>query len=145
MIRPLRLSDLSAVMRIDQHTNTHAWNEQQWCDSLAQHRCFGLEHQAQLIGFAVCMVTLDEAELLLIAITPPLQGQAYGSVLFRALLNELATDGVNKLFLEVRASNLSAQAFYQRHQMTLSGIRKGYYPIDSGREDAQLYTLEGLA
>ena len=140
------VADLVTVMALDAQTNPHPWNEAQWLDSFAQHDCYMLrdEDNAEhaLLGFAVCMVTLDEAELLLIAIDPARQGQGFGHQLLQQLIQLLTANGVVKLFLEVRESNSKAQAFYQRHHLQLAGVRKGYYPTELGRENAQLYTLE---
>jgi ribosomal-protein-alanine N-acetyltransferase len=51
-------------------------------------------------------------------------------------------DGVQKIFLEVRASNVVAQQLYQTIGFTAFGSRKNYYPTADGKEDAQLFTLD---
>ena len=44
--------------------------------------------------------------------------------------------GVDMMLLEVRRSNQSAIDLYQDEGFHELGVRKGYYPSDSGREDA---------
>ncbi len=140
MLQLLTLAHLAHVQQIDAATNPHPWTSSQWLDSLESHHCYGWWQAEQLVGFAVCMQTLDEAELLLIAIAPAWQKKQLGSQLIQAVLRELNCQGVLKLFLEVRESNTAAGNFYLRHQFEQVGRRKGYYPTSVGREDALLYT-----
>lgn len=140
MLKLLTTQNLADVIELDEATNPHPWTGKQWVDSLENHTCYGLWLGEQLLGFAVCMITLDEAELLLIAIAPEFQRKQLGSQLIQGVLTELAAQGVLKLFLEVRESNDAACGFYLRHQFEQAGRRKGYYPTSFGREDALLYT-----
>jgi [ribosomal protein S18]-alanine N-acetyltransferase len=43
---------------------------------------------------------------------------------------------VKKLFLEVRVSNAAARALYAKSGFREIGVRRGYYPAHTGREDA---------
>jgi len=45
------------------------------------------------------------------------------------------------IFLEVRPSNAGAQSLYTRFGFRRIGVRRGYYPAHSGREDALVLTL----
>lgn len=50
--------------------------------------------------------------------------------------------GLTQLWLEVRVSNLRAQAVYQRYGFAEVGRRRAYYPVLQGpREDALLMSL----
>ncbi len=138
IVRPLLTTDLDALLTLDTATNPHPWTAAQWQDSLAQHLCLGLEDHGILAGMAVAMLLPDEAELLLIAIDPARQGQGLGQTLLTALRTELVARKREKLFLEVRASNLRAQHFYKAAGLSEIGRRKNYYPTAQGREDALL-------
>jgi ribosomal protein S18 acetylase RimI-like enzyme len=50
--------------------------------------------------------------------------------------------GAHCAFLEVRASNVGAQALYRRHGFGLAGVRKSYY--DHPIEDAVIMRRESL-
>ena len=138
IVRPLLPADLYALLALDAATNPHPWTAAQWQDSLAQHLCLGLEDHGALSGLAVAMLLPDEAELLLIAVDPAQQGHGLGRELLAALRTELAAGKRQKLFLEVRASNLRAQQFYATAGLSEIGRRKNYYPAIDGREDALL-------
>ncbi len=49
------------------------------------------------------------------------------------------------LWLEVRRSNLRAQAIYRRYGFTEVGVRRGYYPAVQGREDAVVMRMAAAA
>ena len=45
------------------------------------------------------------------------------------------------MLLEVRPSNAAARALYERAGFERIALRRGYYPAESGREDALLLAL----
>jgi ribosomal-protein-alanine N-acetyltransferase len=49
--------------------------------------------------------------------------------------------GAQRIFLEVRPSNLAAKALYCRFGFRELAVRPGYYPALDGREDALVLTL----
>ncbi|WP_051259136.1 ribosomal protein S18-alanine N-acetyltransferase [Chitinibacter tainanensis] len=136
-IARLSAAHVAPLADLDGETNPHPWTGKQWLDSLSHHDCFGLWQGEQLLGFAVAMATLDEAEILLIAIHPERQGQGLGRQLLLAVERELANEGVRQLFLEVRDSNQSARGFYQSLGWQESGRRKNYYPCLPSSSDSQ--------
>jgi ribosomal-protein-alanine N-acetyltransferase len=44
--------------------------------------------------------------------------------------------GARTMLLEVRPSNAAALRLYERYGFERIGVRRGYYPAHSGREDA---------
>jgi len=56
-----------------------------------------------------------------------------------ALIENAHQSGAHSLFLEVRASNNPARAFYTRNKFRETGRRPRYY--NNPTEDAILYTL----
>jgi ribosomal-protein-alanine N-acetyltransferase len=46
------------------------------------------------------------------------------------------------MFLEVRASNASAIALYEKRGFAEVGLRRNYYPTAKGSEDAILMALD---
>jgi ribosomal-protein-alanine N-acetyltransferase len=98
-----------------------------------------------LAGFAEYQCILDEGHLLGIAVAPHAQRKGVGGRLLADVLALLRSEGCTRCLLEVRKSNVAAQALYQRAGFTLDGVRKNYYPPkDAGHasEDALLYSCE---
>jgi ribosomal-protein-alanine N-acetyltransferase len=101
------------------------------------------EAESEVIGFAAFRLCVDEAELLNIAVLPPLRRRGCADALLRAGLEGLAESGIHRLFLEVRPSNQAARAFYEQRGFAADGHRRGYYAATPGRaaEDALLMSL----
>ena len=92
-----------------------------------------------LLGYAVLSAVLDEGNLDNIAVAPRWRRQGVADALLSAL-TDIGRTSLSVLFLEVRASNLSAIALYEKHGFVPVGRRKNYY--ESPREDALLMTLD---
>lgn len=90
-------------------------------------------------GFLVARVPAPEAELETIAVAAEGQRQGVGGRLLRALVEELRTEPVSELILEVRASNGAGLAFYRVHGFEETGRRLRYYA--DPEEDAILMRL----
>lgn len=83
-------------------------------------------------GFALGRVTVDEAELLTLAVAPEArrQGQARRCLEeFERLAHE---KGAAHLFLEVAATNDAARALYANAGFREDGMRRGYYRETGG-------------
>jgi len=80
----------------------------------------------QVQGFALSRIVVDEAELLLIAVSPQTQGRGTGALLIDETVREAKARGATRLHLEVRDGN-PALSLYQRFNFTLVGRRRGYY------------------
>jgi ribosomal-protein-alanine N-acetyltransferase len=104
--------------------------------------CWLLYRQGRLQGYCLFSWVLDEAELLRIAVAPDQRGKGLATALLLHAQQALRKQGVVQLFLEVRVSNCSAHALYQRCGWQNCGIRKEYYPLDAGREDALLFSRQ---
>jgi len=93
----------------------------------------------EVIGFVVACLLPPEAEIESIGVTTSFQRHGVGSRLMEALIRELNRREAKQLFLEVRASNGTALAFYRSLGFVQTGHRPRYYadPV----EDAVLMTL----
>lgn len=87
----------------------------------------------QLVAYACASVSFEEGEILRIAVLPAYRRQGIGERVLARILARLQSQGVEKIFLEVRASNVAAQGLYGKMGFAVIGKRKGYYP---GGEDA---------
>lgn len=82
-------------------------------------------------GFAMSRVTLDEEELLLLAVLPQFRGQGIGSRLLERCADSAKKRGISRILLEVRRGN-TAEALYRRHGFAPIGLRPKYYTTFSG-------------
>jgi ribosomal-protein-alanine N-acetyltransferase len=150
-IRRMTAADLDRVLAIvqDLPQATH-WPQSAWLNAINSQfepestpRRIALvaanRQPGSILGFAVASLLPPQAELETIAVAPESQRLGLGQRLFQALAAELKAAGVDDVLLEVRASNQTAQAFYQALGFVKTRLRPGYYadPI----EDAVLMRL----
>jgi ribosomal-protein-alanine N-acetyltransferase len=100
-----------------------------------------MTHQGEIIGYTLMMMVLDEAHLLNISVARPYQKQGLGRELLAHMLDKARELGALNMFLEVRASNVSAIALYESMRFVEMSVRRGYYPAKKSREDAVLMGL----
>ena len=80
-----------------------------------------------IIGCSCFWAILKEAHITLLMIHPDYQGQGLGQLLLHSLLREAVNYSLEHATLEVRISNQSALAVYQKFGFLPLGRRKGYY------------------
>lgn len=137
VFEPMTLMDVDAVFAIEQRIHAFPWTRGHFVDSLvAGYRAHVLRRDGHLAGYAIVMMTPDDAQLLDIGIDLPWQRQGWGACFLRHLLSEAKSSAVSRMLLEVRASNHAARALYARCGFTQIGVRRDYYSGAGGREDA---------
>jgi ribosomal-protein-alanine N-acetyltransferase len=141
-IRPSSSDDLATILLIENLTNQIPWTEQQFRSSdEVGHYSVVIEGKDGVVGFAIYSPIIPESHLLNIAIMPIHQGQGLGRQLLQKVILQNKTLGVKSLTLEVRVSNDSAIALYEREGFLKDAIRPNYYSGENAKEDALLMTL----
>lgn len=135
---PMVMADLDDVFAIEQAVYPHPWTRGNFGDSLASgYSAWTVHDGADLAGYFLLMMAVDEAHLLNVSVAAERQGQGLG----RYLLDKVAACarglGAGSILLEVRPSNQRALAVYLRYGFIEIGRRKNYYPAHHGqREEA---------
>lgn len=142
IFRPMQAGDLDAILQIEPTIYSHPWTRGNFSDSLkAGHVAWVMLLDNAVVGYSLMSVVLDEAELLNISIAAPYQKQGHGYTLLAQMLDSAKARNVTHLFLEVRKSNISAIALYEKMGFVEVSVRRGYYPSTEGREDAVIMRL----
>ena len=145
VLRPMRDSDLGAVLEIELRAYPFPWTRGIFEDCLrAAYPAWVLVDDATIVGYAVLSVAAGEAHVLNICVDPRVQGRGHGRRLLHALLHLARGRGAERLFLEVRPSNRGALALYHAEGFNEIGRRPRYYPARTGREDAIVMAMELL-
>jgi ribosomal-protein-alanine N-acetyltransferase len=124
-VRPAAERDFPAIARIQQTSPESA----QWPigDYSGFEVLLALLHEGRTevpAGFCAWrQISLDEAELLNLAVIPEFRRRGVASALLRTLRNEAK----GTLFLEVAELNFAAISLYEHHGWVRTGVRKGYY------------------
>ncbi|HYD58087.1 MAG TPA: ribosomal protein S18-alanine N-acetyltransferase [Burkholderiales bacterium] len=143
VLSPMRERDLDEVLEVEDAIYSHPWTRGNFSDSLgAGYACMTWRVERELVGYFVLMVAVGEAHLLNLSIAPAWQRHGQGSALLVEAASLARRLGADSMFLEVRPSNLAAQALYRRFGFRQVGVRRGYYPAHGGREDALVLSRE---
>lgn len=141
-IELLSQHDIPRLLQIEQQANPYPWQLSAFESSFGD--CyFGyklLDDSGILQGFYVAQLILEQLELFNICVAIEAQGQGYGKALLQHFLQEGASRGATEAFLEVRSSNYSAIALYEKCGFMQTGRRKGYYVSKDRKDDAILMT-----
>ena len=143
LIQPLTPADLDAVVEIERLSFRTPWLRQAFEEEMARPwaRVEVLRDAVtgRPVAFADYWLVADELHILNIATHPEARRQGHGAQLLRHILELARLASYKTVELEVRRSNLAAQALYHRFQFRQVGMRARYYE-DNG-EDAILMTL----
>lgn len=141
--RRMEVTDLDAVMAIENVVYAHPWTRGNFSDSLIEgYHCWVLELGGEIVGYSVVAIAVGEAHLLNLSIAAAWQRRGYGRELLVFVI-QLARDfGAGKMFLEVRPSNEAGRALYAGAKFREIGRRRGYYPDKGKPEDALVMELE---
>lgn len=136
-IDAMQEADLPSVLMIEKE-QAFSWTEKMLKDCCLQapYKNFVLRESDKVIGYGILRVTAGEAEVLNITVSKNRRRHGLGLLLLNHLLEIAKRHGTKEIFLEVRASNTAALKLYQGVGFLQVGMRKDYYPIVNGREDA---------
>ncbi|WP_347338011.1 ribosomal protein S18-alanine N-acetyltransferase [Chromatium okenii] len=141
--RPMTHADLPTVYAIECAAYPHPWNLEIFVDCLrVDYCCLVVEIGQIAIGYGIISVAVGECHIFNLCIHPHWQRRGFGRILLRHLLTLARQHQAGTAFLEVRASNQSAQALYSAEGFCEIGVRRHYYPTVKGREDAIVLALE---
>lgn len=136
VIRPLRPEDAKVVAQILLRSPEAVfWPEASVREVLEWEGILALasEVSGEVVGFLIGRQVRDEAEVLNLAVTPQTRRKGEGGALLRTAVVEFRKHGVNRVFLEVRESNVAGITFYNKHGFSKVGRREGYYrdPVEA--------------
>ena len=128
-VRPAVEADLPAIAVIEDASFGDPWSLKSFRDSLAHAfvRLRVVEDASGVAGYSVVWVSGEECELANLAVAPARRRGGLGALLLDALIDEARRERLMVMFLEVRASNLAAQALYANRGFHEVGRRLGYY------------------
>lgn len=146
-VRPALQKDLPFLLELDQLCLGGMWTEQGYQSELdnPHSHLFVLakdSSQSEIIGGGAFWSVLEEAHITLLMVAPDFRGLGLGSFLLAKLLEQAITLNLERATLEVKASNQTAIALYQKYGFKVAGTRRNYYQ-ETG-EDALILWQNGL-
>ena len=127
-IKYINEKDIDLCYELDSNTIS-LWSKKQWTKEFQKEgiKVFGLLISNFVIGICVFHVILDEAQINYFVVNQKYRRKGFGSYLMNYLIKQCEKLNINKLFLEVSHTNVTAQKFYSRFDFSTVGIRKNYY------------------
>lgn len=101
------------------------WNAETFTSLLALDGSFALRVGEE--GFILARQTLDEAEILTLAVAPAARRGGIGAALVATALATVCAAGAKAMFLEVDEANEAAIGLYVAAGFTRIGLRRDYY------------------
>ena len=135
----LEEKDIDKVLDIEEESNPVPWTIKNFKDCIEKgYYSLVLKEDNKVIGFAILSVSTEESHLLNIGLTSLKRGRGLGRELLEKMIMAAEVMGSKKIFLEVRISNVIAIDLYKASGFKEVGLRKKYYRLKEGREDAIL-------
>ncbi len=119
---------LGEISAIEQASFSDPWSDRTILSTLSfEAELVTARECGELVAYAFFIKALPEGELLNIAVAPKKRRCGIARELLTKAFERLLADGVNRLYLEVRASNKPAADLYSSLGFLPVGIRKRYY------------------
>jgi [ribosomal protein S18]-alanine N-acetyltransferase len=91
-----------------------------------------------IVGYVGIWLMVDQAHIVAIAVREEYRRQGLGELLLAESIDLAIANGQESMTLEVRRTNDSAQALYEKYKFLKVGVRKRYYT--DNHEDALIMT-----
>lgn len=135
--------DVDAVLKVENEAFTTPWSraafEAETSDNELAYYLV-VDVGGVIAGYAGMWLIIDEAHVTNIALAAAYRGAGLGEELVRALMELARERGAVSMTLEVRVSNVKAQALYTKLGFVSRGKRRNYYT--DNREDALIMWCE---
>jgi len=139
-ITPIMAEPL-AKLHAESFTDT-VWTLEQIIGSLTLNTTCGWVAYAnkQPMGFILCQLADEQAEILTFCVHPQNRRQHIGEQLLQQAIAAIRAENIKTIFLEVAADNSAACALYKKLGFKVNGRRKGYYRRGTSMVDAIYYS-----
>ncbi len=139
---PGDITDLEEIIKIERVSFAFPWTEGMILSELYDNPfsfCSVLRTDAkrEMVGYVFMRELRDELHLLSVAVHPKWRRRGLGKQLVQHVLSTCQGKSLERVFLEVRASNRSAQSLYRKFDFFQVGVHRHYYCNPT--EDAILF------
>ncbi len=132
--------DMAEVLAIENDTFEFPWSAEDFIRCLKQRNCVGMtsEYNDRVVGYMIYELCKSSLNLLSFAVDPHLLRKHVGEQMVDKLKSKLTRNGVNRIFLEVRETNLSAQQFFKSMNFRAVSVLRDFYE----HTDEDAYIME---
>lgn len=137
-IRWMIRRDMPSVLAIEEASFEFPWSEEEFIRCLRQRNCIGMvaEQDDQVVGFMIYELHKNRLHLLNFSVAAESRRTCIGTSMVDKLSSKLSQDRRNRITLEVRETNLSAQLFFKKLGFRAVSVLRDFY--EDTTEDAYL-------
>ena len=141
-IRSLGYSDLPQVIAIERRAFPTPWSLAMFVLELSKPSgvCLAATEEGRIVGYLICSRYADVWHLMNVAVDPPSRRRGIATALLEEMIARAGDDA--SYTLEVRPSNGSAIALYERFGFRSAGTRRRYYQ-DTGEDALIMWRTAG--
>ncbi len=138
--RRMEEKDIGRVADMERTLFSRPWSAQAFSEALRQDSLFVTAVDGEeAVGYCGMYCSYGEGEITNVAVAPRLQGRGIGRKMMEYLIGQARLEGMGRLILEARVSNVRAIRLYESLGFRNCGIRKDFYELP--REDGMVMEL----
>ena len=128
-IRDMTFDDIEEVVCIEKENFSVPWDENGFFSFMIREGTFFVcaEENGRITGYGGMVSAADEADITNICVSKDRRNSGIGTAIVKSLFEKGRENGIKKIFLEVRKSNLAAVSLYEKLGFERLGVRKNYY------------------
>ena len=121
--------DINQIANLEKNIFSDAWTVKSLQDTFEQKQAFVTvaELEGKVVGYCIIYYVMEVGEIARIAVGEKVRRHGVGRKLLDYTCQCCRDKKMERLFLEVRESNMGARAFYEKYGFAEDGIRKNYY------------------
>lgn len=135
-IRWMIRRDMPEVLEIENSAFEFPWSEDDFIRCLRQRNCIGMvaEYDEHVVGFMIYELHKNQLHILNFSVNEAFRRRGVGRQMVGKLISKLSHQRRNRILLEVRETNLSAQLFFRDVGFRAVTVLRDHY--DDTIEDA---------
>ena len=130
LVRQMKTEDLETVHSLEEMLFSNPWTLEQYRYELDENpisNSYVIEVNSVICGFIVFWVTFNSSTICKIGVIEPLKRKGLGSILLETMIDDMVSNEVETITLEVRVTNQVAINFYAKHGFQVVTTKKNYY------------------
>jgi ribosomal-protein-alanine N-acetyltransferase len=137
--------DIDAVMVVEKLSFSIPWSKNAFIEEVTNNkfaRYIVAKVNGEIVGYAGLWKVFEEGHITNVAVHPEYRRNGVGFMLVKSLIEMSKQEGIERMTLEVRRSNIAAQNLYVKFGFKVEGYRKAYYA--DNKEDAIIMWKEDI-
>lgn len=130
---------MADVLAIENESFEFPWTEEEFVRCLRQRNCIGMvgeNDKDEIVGFMLYELHKNRLHLLNLAVSAQCRRQRVATAMIDKLVSKLSWERRNRIMLEVRETNLTAQLFFKSAGFRAIRVLRDFY--EDATEDAYL-------